>query len=70
MNDKQPRLSYEYEDPTDPNTRCRFHILGGNGEPVHKSEWYDTRSNAERGFEDLGQIMDQLRDVPIDPIAA
>lgn len=38
----------------------RFRIMGGNGELVHSSEGYDSAGNAQRGFETLHKIVQEI----------
>lgn len=41
----------------DAEGKDRFRIVGGNGEIVVTSEAYDSKSNAQRGVDDLTAIL-------------
>lgn len=45
----ESRIEYE----TDEQGRVRPTVVGGNGEVQARLEWYDSKSNADRGLNDL-----------------
>jgi len=62
MNEKQKKAKLVYDSRPRPGgqTAWTFAIVGANGEVQARSEPYDSKSNAKRGYEDLVKTIEGL----------
>lgn len=50
-----PSIEYETEDRGEVNHRVRASVRADNGEVQLRTEWYDSKSNADRGLAEIAR---------------